>query len=102
MKFHITRDSQGSKIFSDDGKELNLCATRISIEASVDEPSHATVELLCVETTAFCEKPNFRVGPYDNVVGVFLADGTLKMLGTEVNFNDCVKELPEHERGGNS
>lgn len=84
MKIEITKTGIGSRVFNDDGSEIQGL-TSISIYASVDNPTRADLNLLFIDATAMIDDPRFIVGPYDDVVGLILKDGRIINLAEEKN-----------------
>lgn len=76
MKIELTPNGMGSRVFDKDGNEITGI-TDISVHASVNNPTKAEISLGYIETTSVqCEKRCFIVGPYRDVIGVVLKNGS--------------------------
>lgn len=77
MKIELTPNGYGSRVFGKDGNEIRGI-TDISVHASVGKATRAEISFGLIKTTSVeCDERLFCVGPYRDVIGVVLKDGSI-------------------------
>lgn len=77
MKITLTEKGTGAKFIDDNDQEIQMCARAVTIHGEVNKPTSATIDIALVKITSVDVKDvRYRVGNYNNVVGLKLADGT--------------------------